>query len=44
MGRPRSNLDRIRGLVYRLLKFCRHPRRTLGDRLFLRSTLKRWSL
>lgn len=44
MGRPRSTLDRICGLAYRLVKFCRHPQKALGSRLFLRSSLKRWSL
>ena len=44
MGRPRSTRDRIYGIAYRLLKFCRHPQRTLGDRLFLRSSVRRWSL
>jgi len=44
MGRPELIADRLYGLAYRLLKFCRHPQRALGSRLFLRSSVKRWSL
>jgi glycosyltransferase involved in cell wall biosynthesis len=44
MGRPWSIADRYYAYAYRLMKFCRHPERTLGFRLFLRSNLKRWSL
>jgi hypothetical protein len=44
MGRRRSMADRLYGLLYRLLKFCRYPQRALGSRLFLRSNVKRWSL
>ena len=44
MGRRELMVDRLYGLAYRLSKFCRHPQRTLGDRLFLRSSVRRWSL
>ncbi len=43
-GRPEDRRDRVLRLVHRLVKFSRHPQRTLRQRLFFHSTLKRWSL
>ena len=43
-GRPESRLDRLIGLYHRLRKFSSHPQRTIRQRLFFRTTLKRWSL
>lgn len=43
-GRPETATDRALRILHRALKFSRHPRRTLSQRLFFRSTLHRWSL
>jgi glycosyltransferase involved in cell wall biosynthesis len=43
-GRPETSFDRARHLAYRVLKFARHPGRTIQQRLFFRQTLKRWTL
>jgi glycosyltransferase involved in cell wall biosynthesis len=42
--RPESSVDRRIHLIYRVLKFVRHPLRALRQRLFVRSELSRWSL
>lgn len=44
MGRPASKGDRLLRLLHRARKFATHPRRTLRQRVFFYSTLKRWSL
>jgi glycosyltransferase involved in cell wall biosynthesis len=41
---PGAFTDRVLRLFYRVLKFSSHPRRTIRQRLFFHSTLKRWSL
>ena len=43
-GRPELPIDRLWHLVYRILKFSSHPARTLRQRTFVHSVLKRWSL
>lgn len=43
-GRPESPLDRCLHVVHRILKFSRHPVRTLRQRAFFWSILKRWSI
>lgn len=43
-GRPETNLDRALHHCYRFMKFLRHPARTIGQRLYVRSVLKRWSI
>lgn len=43
-GRAGTRRDRLLGLYYRLRKFIGHPRRTVSQRLFFRTTLGRWSL
>jgi glycosyltransferase involved in cell wall biosynthesis len=43
-GRPESLQDRALHLFFRTLKFAGHPIRTIRQRTFVRSVLKRWSL
>jgi glycosyltransferase involved in cell wall biosynthesis len=43
-GRRESARDRLLEFVHRTMKFCGHPRRTVTQRLFVHSTLGRWSL
>ncbi len=43
-GRAEVPSDQLLRLVHRVRKFCGHPRRTLQQRAFLYSTLKRWSM
>ena len=43
-GRPELPIDRLLHLVHRLLKFSTHPARTLRQRAFVHSALRRWSL
>ncbi|MEO8677475.1 MAG: glycosyltransferase family 2 protein [Vicinamibacterales bacterium] len=43
-GRPESQIDRILHVFHRFLKFSRHPRRTLQQRSYFRSVLRRWRL
>lgn len=43
-GRPENQVDRALRLVHRVLKFSRHPHRTIRQRIFFRSVLQRWSL
>jgi glycosyltransferase involved in cell wall biosynthesis len=43
-NRPESSADRRRHLIHRLLKFLRHPFRTIRQRLFFLAKLNRWSL
>jgi glycosyltransferase involved in cell wall biosynthesis len=43
-GRQEAPRDHFFHLVHRVRKFCGHPRRTLKQRAFLYSTLKRWSM
>jgi glycosyltransferase involved in cell wall biosynthesis len=43
-GREETSRDRLYRLLYRLRKFCSHPRRTFRQRAFLYATLKRWSM
>lgn len=43
-GRPETRVDRLLHYLYRLSKFVRHPLRTLRQRVYFYSTLKRWSL
>jgi glycosyltransferase involved in cell wall biosynthesis len=43
-GRQEARRDQFFQLIHRLRKFCGHPRRTLSQRAFLYSTLKRWSM
>jgi glycosyltransferase involved in cell wall biosynthesis len=43
-GRPETSADRLLHYVHRAIKFSTHPGRTLRQRLFFYSTLKRWSL
>jgi len=43
-GRRETLRDRVYSLVHRVRKFSGHPRRTLSQRMFLYSTLNRWSL
>ena len=43
-GRPESSMDRLLHVLHRAWKFSRHPGRTLRQRMFFYSTLKRWSL
>ena len=43
-GRPENALDRVLRLAHRLIKFSRHPQRTLRQRWYFWSTLRRWSL
>jgi glycosyltransferase involved in cell wall biosynthesis len=43
-GRKESTGDAALQLFHRLRKFSTHPRRTLGQRMFLYSALGRWSM
>lgn len=43
-GRPESAADRVLHLIHRLLKFARHPGRTIRQRMYFHSVLKRWTL
>jgi glycosyltransferase involved in cell wall biosynthesis len=43
-GRPESRLDRALHLGHRVAKLARHPARTLRQRLFFHSALRRWSI
>ena len=43
-GRQEAPRDQFFEWMHRLRKFCGHPRRTLQQRAFLYSTLKRWSM
>lgn len=43
-GRPELPIDRLLHLGYRLMKFATHPTRTLRQRAFVHSQLRRWSL
>jgi len=43
-GRPESPVDRLAHALFRLAKFSRHPCRSLSQRTFFHTTLKRWSL
>ncbi len=43
-GRPERARDRIHAVLHRVRKFADHPCRTLSQRLFLYSALRRWSL
>jgi glycosyltransferase involved in cell wall biosynthesis len=43
-GRPELPIDRLLHLAHRVLKFSSHPLRTLRQRAFVHSVLKRWSL
>lgn len=43
-GRPEAVRDRLHAMLHRVRKFSGHPRRTLSQRLFLYSALRRWSL
>jgi glycosyltransferase involved in cell wall biosynthesis len=43
-GRPELPIDRLMHLLHRALKFSSHPLRTLRQRAFVHSVLKRWSL
>jgi len=43
-GRPENGIDRALRLVHRIVKFSRHPQRTVRQRLYFWSTLRRWSL
>lgn len=43
-GRPEDLRDRLFGWLLRLRKVSGHPLRTLQQRMFVRATLKRWSL
>jgi glycosyltransferase involved in cell wall biosynthesis len=43
-GRPESGFDRVRHLWHRSVKFARHPGRTIRQRAFVYSALKRWSI
>jgi glycosyltransferase involved in cell wall biosynthesis len=43
-GRAETRADRALQLVHRALKFSRHPFRTLRQRAFFYSTIKRWSV
>ncbi|MFN0142088.1 MAG: glycosyltransferase family 2 protein [Mycobacterium sp.] len=42
--RPERPIDRVMHVLYRTTKFCTHPVRTLRQRAFIHSVLKRWSL
>lgn len=43
-GHPDTMFDRLQHVFHRLIKFSRHPGRMVRQRLFVYSTLKRWSL
>jgi len=43
-GRREARRDHLLQWLHRVRKFCHHPRRTLNQRAFLYSTLKRWSM
>jgi glycosyltransferase involved in cell wall biosynthesis len=43
-GRPEMTRDRVYSVFHRVRKFSGHPLRTLNQRLFLYSALRRWSL
>ena len=43
-GRPENQADRLWHLAHRLAKFSQHPLRTVRQRAFFASVLKRWSL
>lgn len=43
-GRPESRFDRFLHLWHRLVKFSKHPARTVRQRVFVYSALKRWSI
>lgn len=43
-GRPETAADTALTVLHRLRKVSAHPRRTIGQRLFVHATLGRWSL
>lgn len=43
-GRPESSWDRLLHFAHRVLKFSDHPARTLRQRAFVYSELRRWTL
>jgi glycosyltransferase involved in cell wall biosynthesis len=43
-GHPASTGDRVIEIAYRLAKFSTHPIRTIRQRLYFHSALRRWSL
>lgn len=43
-GRPEDRRDRVLRFVHRVAKFLHHPHRTVRQRLYFWSTLRRWSL
>ena len=43
-GRPELARDRVYSMLHRVRKFSGHPIRTLNQRLFFYSALRRWSL
>jgi glycosyltransferase involved in cell wall biosynthesis len=43
-GRPESKVDRITSIIHRSRKVSTHPHRTVRQRWFFYSTLRRWSL
>ena len=43
-GRPETAGDRLRSWMFRLRKFSSHPQRTVTQRMYFYSTLKRWAL
>jgi len=42
--RPEMPIDRVMHVFYRTIKFCGHPARTLRQRAFVHSVLRRWSI
>lgn len=42
--RPEMPIDRVMHVIYRTIKFCTHPARTIRQRAFVHSVLKRWSI